>query len=196
MKRSITGRNRLVAGASILTAVGAVALGASVSSGAMASVPEDTTATMSMVSIDSDGTAFECSFDVDDLPILPTGGEVVAQGVTEYDAELPEGATGSAGAVEMGEAIEVTPELMEELGIDPEALGSAEITGAGEIEVGEIEVGAFGELGELESAGIAVAGPVGEGVFFEIGPDGEIVETEVTEGTPEQCEALREEWGS
>jgi hypothetical protein len=29
-----------------------------------------------------------------------------------------------------------------------------------------------------------------------MGPDGEIVETEVTEGTPEQCEALREEWGS
>lgn len=188
MKRSITGRNRLVAGASILTAVGAVALGASVSSGAMASVPEDTSATMSMVSIDSDGTAFECSFDLDEVPILPTTGEVVAEGVTVDAVEMPEGATGSSGAVVMGEAIEVTPEMMEELGIDPADLGSAEIT-----EVGEIEVG---ELGELEAAGVAVAAPLGEGVFFEIGPDGEIVETEVTEGTPEQCEALREEWGS
>lgn len=190
MKRSITGRNRLVAGASILTAVGAVALGASVSSGAMASVPDEATATMSMVSIDSDGTAFECSFDLDELPILPTTGEIVAEGVTVHDPEAPEGVTGATGVIEMGEAIELTPELMDELGIDPEMIE------VGDIEVGDIEVGAFGELGELEAAGIAVAAPVGEGVFFEMGPDGEIVETEVAEGTPEQCEALREEWGS
>jgi hypothetical protein len=192
MKRSITGRNRLVAGASILTAVGAVALGATVSSGAMASVPDEATATMSMVSLDSDGTAFECTFDLDELPFPLTAAEVVAEGVTVHDGEAPEGVTGATGVIEMGEAIELTPEEMTELGIDPEMIEVGDIP-VGEVEVGEVEVG---ELGELEAAGIAVAAPLGEGVFFEIGPDGEIVETEVTEGTPEQCAALRDEWGS
>lgn len=193
MKRSITGRNRLVAGASILTAVGAVALGATVSSGAMASVAEDTTATISMVSIDDDGTAVECTFDSDDLPFLPAAplDEGVVEGVLEGVTEGTfEGASGATGVVEMGEAIELTPEIMEELGIDPDDLGPAEM-----IEVGDIEIGAVGELGDIEAVGIAVAGSVDGGAVFEIGPEGEMIATEVSEGTPEQCDALREEWG-
>jgi hypothetical protein len=158
-----------------------------------------------MVSIDSDGIGFECSFDLDELPILPTTGEVVAEGEAVYEGEMPagevpEGVVGVTGVIEMGEAVELTPEMMAELGIDPENAGPVEMADAIEVELGvaDLELGDIeaGELGELEASGIAVAAPIGEGSFFEIGPDGEIVETEVTEGTPEQCDALREEWGS
>lgn len=169
-------RGRLFAGASVLTAAGAIGIGALVSSGAMAATSDgeaDDTVSVTMGQVGVDGEGFSCSFTEAELPEIS---------VEEFDRALtPEEAEagvviGDDGQVAQGDAVG---------GGGPAVAGGgvvefAEPLPVGEMATGDAEIVEFDEPISLEDA--AELAPI-EGVL-DLG--------EMREGTEEECSGLLE----
>ena len=137
----MTQRNNIFAGCSVLIALGAVGVGVVVSSNAMAASAgsADEAVTIGMVTIGDDGSAFECTFDADELPAFApsfqeTGGPAV-------------GGSATAG----GGVVSSSGSIVAEDGV-PVDLGELQATGTASPgdDLGAFQVLADGELQPIE----------------------------------------------
>jgi hypothetical protein len=185
----MTRRSWMFGGGAVLTATAAVGVGVLVTSGAMAaSDGGDGAATVSMITIGSDGEAYECTVDASVLPMpalppggLPEGAEAGAVVVTG-DASAS-GATATAGAsgtitVDGGGSVVWSTSdslpAVEAVPVDPSSGLPMPIGGVG------------APMGQ----GVIVSQSVGgDTQAMTIDADGAMTPVEVRQGTAEECAA-------